>query len=535
MPVKKSKRSKGLFSGRKWFASRKSQVITVMLVFGLLGTWSFLHQTFAATNTVNYWGSLSTKNPSATYQLTTGAGNMDITFSNNTADLTLRVKNSAGEVVGMLKSIGKKDVYLSIPVSPGTYSINLSADSATMKGKKGYSIHITYPVKDLTGPTAAISKPLNNEVLTGVVDYQANASDDTAVSKVEFYVDGVLLDTDTTAPYGIKWDTTLTPNGSHTLTVKSYDTSSNIGLASGSAIVENVAQVTSRFPGDPNPKASGNKAYWGASGPHIEEHEAATGTSVSVHRTFYQWDHVTNLSSNLYQTVQEDHAKNRLPHISIKTAGWQALASGQYDAQLDAMLKKLDSYGKPVWLTVHHEPEGGGDSGNTPDDSGGAPAWRAMQIKVRQRITSTGVKNIGFLPILMSYTWNPGSGRNPEDWWVPGIWDAYFVDSYQKSEAASSFMTAHFTAFVAWVEAKGLPFGLGEWANQGSDTQAANEMQVFWDWSRVNNKDMLSYSYYDTPLNPGPEGSHELAGEALIKYRSILKNDSRVQRINDLP
>ena len=31
MPGKKSKKSKGLFGGRRWFATRKSQALTVML------------------------------------------------------------------------------------------------------------------------------------------------------------------------------------------------------------------------------------------------------------------------------------------------------------------------------------------------------------------------------------------------------------------------------------------------------------------------------------------------------------------------
>jgi hypothetical protein len=35
---------------------------------------------------------------------------------------------------------------------------------------------------------------------------------------VEFLLDGAPLSTDTTAPYGCDWDTTTTPNGSHTLT-----------------------------------------------------------------------------------------------------------------------------------------------------------------------------------------------------------------------------------------------------------------------------------------------------------------------------
>jgi hypothetical protein len=47
------------------------------------------------------------------------------------------------------------------------------------------------------------------------------------VSKVEFYVDGVLKSTDTTASYTYSLDPTTLTSGSHALTAKAYDTSNN--------------------------------------------------------------------------------------------------------------------------------------------------------------------------------------------------------------------------------------------------------------------------------------------------------------------
>lgn len=291
--------------------------------------------------------------------------------------------------------------------------------------------------------------------------------------------------------------------------------------------------VTRRFPGDPNPQVS-NKAYWGASidsNGNPSRHEGPTGVSLSIRRTFWPWSDAINLSSNLFTTVQSDVSSNRLPMISIKDPGWAALANGTYDAAFDAFLRKLDGYGKPVWLVVHHEPEGGGGV-NAPDDPGGAPAWRAMQSHVRARLTAVHATHIAFMPVLMSYTWNPASARNPDDWWVPGIWDAYIVDHYRDS-VSGDMLSSPWPTFVSWAESKHIPFGLGEWGNRGTDAQAATEMQAFWDWSFTNHKDMVVYSYFDSGLNSST-GSWSLTGQPLTKFQDILRSDTRVQRINNL-
>jgi hypothetical protein len=53
---------------------------------------------------------------------------------------------------------------------------------------------------------------------------RASASDDRGISKVDFYINGALLATDTTAPYECSWDTTLVTDGSHVIKAVVTDT-----------------------------------------------------------------------------------------------------------------------------------------------------------------------------------------------------------------------------------------------------------------------------------------------------------------------
>ena len=97
-------------------------------------------------------------------------------------------------------------------------------------------------------------------------------------------------------------------------------------------------------------------------------------------------------------------------------------------------MRELDSLGGPVWLTVHHEPEGGGGV-NAPDDPAGPAGHRGMNRRVRQRMEATGTQNIALAPILMEWTWDDRSGRNPDQWWEPGVYDIVGIDAYEEVEA----------------------------------------------------------------------------------------------------
>lgn len=84
---------------------------------------------------------------------------------------------------------------------------------------------------DTTPPTATASETGSS----GTITLSASASDNVGVSKVEFYVDGVLKGSDTSSPYSITLDSTSLANGSHTLTAKAYDAANNVGTSTGVA------------------------------------------------------------------------------------------------------------------------------------------------------------------------------------------------------------------------------------------------------------------------------------------------------------
>jgi len=80
-------------------------------------------------------------------------------------------------------------------------------------------------------PVTSITSPLAGATVSGTTSVTASASDNVGVTKVEFYLDGVLKSTDTTSPYSWSWDTTTATNGSHTLTTKAYDAALNVGTS----------------------------------------------------------------------------------------------------------------------------------------------------------------------------------------------------------------------------------------------------------------------------------------------------------------
>jgi hypothetical protein len=142
--------------------------------------------------------------------------------------------------------------------SPYTYSWNtssLSLGSHTLQAKAtdpagnvGSSAVTTVTLADQTPPTVSITGPANNSTQKGTVTVNVTAADNTGgtgISKVEFYVDGVLKATNTASPYSFSWDTTTATNASHALTAKAYDGASNV-TTSGTVniIVDNSPPTT---------------------------------------------------------------------------------------------------------------------------------------------------------------------------------------------------------------------------------------------------------------------------------------------------
>ncbi len=93
---------------------------------------------------------------------------------------------------------------------------------------------------DNQSPTVTITGPTAGSSVSGTVTVTANAADNLGVAGVQFVLDGVNLGVeDSTAPYSITWDTSLSTNGSHTLTAIARDGAGNLGTSAPIALTVN--------------------------------------------------------------------------------------------------------------------------------------------------------------------------------------------------------------------------------------------------------------------------------------------------------
>lgn|GEM_PF-1081190 len=109
------------------------------------------------------------------------------------------------------------------------------------------------PPSDTTPPAVSLTSPAAGATVTSTVTISASASDNVAVSAVQFRLDGVDLGApDAAAPYSVSWTTTSTSNGSHILTAVARDASGNEATSAPvTVMVNNAAPPSSPAPAPP--------------------------------------------------------------------------------------------------------------------------------------------------------------------------------------------------------------------------------------------------------------------------------------------
>lgn len=274
------------------------------------------------------------------------------------------------------------------------------------------------------------------------------------------------------------------------------------------------------FPGDTLP----GTLRWGCSyqsNSVPEPHETAAGVSVGVRRTFWRIDQV----SKIVATAAADIAAGRVPWVSVKLnrlASWAETAAGKIDTQILDLIFKLGALPGPVWLTMHHEPEGGNGTPYPDEGRGSEQHWRAMQAHVRTLLDRSEVTNIAYAPILMAWTFSPSSGRNPADWWVDGIWDFAGIDNYVEA-STTTVRTQGWNNAVEFYSDRGLRIGVGEWGNKDHGDSGASEMSDWYD--HLIDVGSPGVCYFDTSLN----GGVPLSGAALSRFRELMKDPRSVR------
>lgn len=136
-----------------------------------------------------------------------------------------------------------------VPFSAGTYNFRVVASNGVPPDAvQSWSVDV---VAD-AAPAAMIVKPLEGDVLSGATnDWYGNGTDDVAVVRAEFSIDGALAysETSTRGRYNFegganRFDTTALSNGPHALTLAVVDTAGQRASATVNVVVQNAQAGT---------------------------------------------------------------------------------------------------------------------------------------------------------------------------------------------------------------------------------------------------------------------------------------------------
>lgn len=160
-------------------------------------------------------------------------------------DLDLVVEDPAGQVYTLDDHMNNVEQIVIPNAVAGTYKITVNGYSVPM-GYQGYALFVSGGLigqADSIAPVVHITNPRNNSNVIGIVNISAEATDNVAVTKAEFFLDSQLVYTDTTPPYELVLDTRTFTNKTYTLTARAYDEAGNAGQDSIVINVNNTVKV----------------------------------------------------------------------------------------------------------------------------------------------------------------------------------------------------------------------------------------------------------------------------------------------------
>ena len=110
----------------------------------------------------------------------------------------------------------------------GGHQITAVARDAAGNTTTSAPVTVTVSNADAQAPAVSLTAPASGATISGTTTVSADASDNVGVLGVQFKVDGANLGAeDTSAPYGITWNTSTAGNGTHSLTAVARDAAGN--------------------------------------------------------------------------------------------------------------------------------------------------------------------------------------------------------------------------------------------------------------------------------------------------------------------
>ena len=183
--------------------------------------------------------------------------------------------------------------------------------------------------------------------------------------------------------------------------------------------------------------------------------ESQVGRRLAIDHQYYAWNQTIPTSHQSW-----DATTGRLPFVNWSAATtdgspvrWSAIANGSQDSWIVQRADAFKAFGSPIYLTFHHEPENDLTRFGTPTDY--AAAFRHIVTVFRSR----GVTNVAFVWTMMSWTFEPRSGRDPNVYypgdsyvdiigsdgynWYPGKAGVPWASFQQIFQDTNNFAVAH--------------------------------------------------------------------------------------------
>jgi hypothetical protein len=219
--------------------------------------------------------------------------------------------------------------------------------------------------------------------------------------------------------------------------------------------------------------------------------EKSIGKTLGVHRTYWG----SGIASAV-KTAKADAAKKRVPWMSFKAPySWSAMASGKGDAWARKLATSMKSVNGPVWVAVHHEPEGDGDM----------QTWKRMQARLAP-IMRAAAPNLGYSIILMGYHQFQGAKKYSLSTTWPNTkidvagFDIYEMYGSKGSKKWKRFTRNYFEPIRAWAKKTGVAWGLAE---TGYSDPAARKDSGWMSrvYRSMDQNGGVAFSYFNTNLH----------------------------------
>lgn len=123
----------------------------------------------------------------------------------------------------------------------GTYTVTVKAHNVP-QGPQPYAMVVSGqvnggtsnpkpqpPAGDTQAPSVSLTAPQAGATLSGTATVSAKAEDNSGVSKVDFFANGVWIGAANNAPYALAWDTATVADGTYSLVANAYDAAGNVG------------------------------------------------------------------------------------------------------------------------------------------------------------------------------------------------------------------------------------------------------------------------------------------------------------------